>query len=167
MCLLEKASLKKISWQYIMIDEAHRIKNENSALSQIVRLFNCRNRLLITGTPLQNNLHELWALLNFLLPDIFSSADDFNNWFAGDGGEQEKVVQQLHKLLRPFLLRRIKVDVEKSLLPKKKINLYVGMSSMQRNWYQKLLEKDISALNGVVGANGKESKTRLHNIVSC
>ncbi len=53
MCLLEKAHLKKISWQYIMIDEAHRIKNENSSLSQIVRLFNCRNRLLVTGTPLQ------------------------------------------------------------------------------------------------------------------
>lgn len=165
MCLLEKGALKRISWQYIMIDEAHRIKNENSSLSQIVRLFNCRNRLLITGTPLQNNMHELWALLNFLLPDIFSSAEDFANWFSTDeGGDQEKVVKQLHKILRPFLLRRIKADVEKSLLPKKRINLYVGMSSMQRRWYQKLLEKDITAVNGALG-NKKEGKTRLHNIV--
>lgn len=132
-----------------MIDEAHRIKNENSSLSQIVRLFNCRNRLLVTGTPLQNNLHELWALLNFLLPDIFSSSEDFKSWFSEDqGGDQDKVVQQLHKVLRPFLLRRIKSDVEKSLLPKKRINLYVGMSQMQRSWYKKLLEKDIIALNG-------------------
>jgi SNF2 family DNA or RNA helicase len=61
MCLMEKSHFKKISWQYIIIDEAHRIKNENSMLSQIVRAFNSKNRLLITGTPLQNNLHELWV----------------------------------------------------------------------------------------------------------
>ncbi|KAJ3044925.1 hypothetical protein HDV00_000208 [Rhizophlyctis rosea] len=164
MCLLEKSSFKKISWQYLVIDEAHRIKNENSALSQIVRDFQCRNRLLLTGTPLQNNLHELWALLNFLLPDIFSSAEDFDNWFESQGGDQDSVVTQLHKVLRPFLLRRIKADVEKSLLPKKRINIYVGMSTMQRNWYKKILEKDIDAVNGATGAK-KESKTRLQNIV--
>lgn len=58
---MEKAHFKKITWQYIIIDEAHRIKNENSMLSQIVRILNSRNRMLITGTPLQNNLHELWV----------------------------------------------------------------------------------------------------------
>ncbi|KAJ3077794.1 chromatin remodeling complex Adenosinetriphosphatase [Quaeritorhiza haematococci] len=163
MCLLEKGHFKKFSFQYIVIDEAHRIKNENSALSQIVRLFNCRNRLLLTGTPLQNNLHELWALLNFLLPDVFSSAEDFDKWFELQGGDQDKVVAQLHKVLRPFLLRRIKADVEHSLLPKKRIDLYVGLSSMQRKWYQKLLEKDIDAVNGAV--SGRDSKTRLLNIV--
>ncbi|KAI9142019.1 SNF2 family N-terminal domain-containing protein [Paraphysoderma sedebokerense] len=159
-CLLEKAHFRKISWGYIVIDEAHRIKNENSQLSQIVRLFDCKNRLLLTGTPLQNNLHELWALLNFLLPDVFSSSEDFDKWFSE--GDQDKV-QQLHKVLRPFLLRRIKADVEKSLLPKKKVNVYVGMSSMQKKWYQKILEKNIDAVNGAIGK--KESKTRLLNIV--
>ncbi|ORX54808.1 hypothetical protein BCR36DRAFT_282567, partial [Piromyces finnis] len=162
-CLLEKAQFKKLSWRYIIIDEAHRIKNENSALSQIVRDFNCRNRLLLTGTPLQNNLHELWALLNFLLPDVFNKSEDFDSWFELQGKDQDKVVQQLHKILSPFLLRRIKVDVEKSLLPKKKINLYVGMSSMQRMWYRKILEKDIDAVNGAGGK--RENKTRLLNIV--
>jgi SNF2 family DNA or RNA helicase len=161
-CLLEKAHFKKLSWQYIVIDEAHRIKNENSALSQIVRLFECRNRLLITGTPLQNNLHELWALLNFLLPDVFSSSTDFDDWFKTQG-DQDKVVQQLHKVLQPFLLRRVKADVEKSLLPKKKMNLYVGLSAMQRAWYKRLMEKDIDAVNGAVKDN-KSSKTRLLNI---
>lgn len=68
MCLREKTTFKKISWEYIIIDEAHRIKNVDSLLSQIVRSFNSRGRLLITGTPLQNNLQELWALLNFILP---------------------------------------------------------------------------------------------------
>ncbi|KAI8344263.1 SNF2 family N-terminal domain-containing protein [Chlamydoabsidia padenii] len=164
-CLSEKSSFKKIHWQYIIIDEAHRIKNENSMLSQIVRVFESRGRMLITGTPLQNNLHELWALLNFLLPDVFSSADVFDEWFQSQGGDQKKVMDQLHKVLRPFLLRRIKSDVEKSLLPKKEINVYVRMSPMQRQWYQKILEKDIDAVNGLNAGGKKEGKTRLLNIV--
>lgn len=163
MILREKTHLKKFAWEYIIIDEAHRIKNEESSLAQIIRLFNSRNRLLITGTPLQNNLHELWALLNFLLPDVFGDSEAFDQWFNNQDADQDTVVQQLHRVLRPFLLRRVKSDVEKSLLPKKEVNLYVGMSEMQINWYRKIIEKDIDAVNG---ANGKkESKTRLLNIV--
>lgn len=170
----EKAQFKKIQWQYIVIDEAHRIKNEESMLSQIIRMFHSKNRLLITGTPLQNNLHELWALLNFILPDVFSDSETFDEWFqsssndeegavASEEDKQDLIVQQLHKVLQPFLLRRIKNDVEKSLLPKKELNLYIGLSEMQKKWYRKILEKDIDAVNG---ANGKrESKTRLLNIV--
>ena len=198
MCLLEKAALRKIAFRYIVIDEAHRIKNENSSLSLIVREFHSTNRMLITGTPLQNNLHELWALLNFLLPDIFSSSDDFDSWFSGENATDEKedaedaesnsegnktskatakmpadtskpneekelLMQQLRKLLQPFLLRRLKADVEHSLKPKKEVNLYVGLSDMQRNWYQKILERDLEAVNGL--SKGKEGKTRLLNIV--
>lgn len=163
MILREKAHLKKFAWEYIIIDEAHRIKNEESSLAQIIRLFNSRNRLLITGTPLQNNLHELWALLNFLLPDVFGDSQAFDQWFSTQGQDQDTVVQQLHKVLRPFLLRRVKSDVEKSLLPKKEVNLYIGMSDMQVKWYKKILEKDIDAVNGAAGK--RESKTRLLNIV--
>ena len=164
MCLREKGALKKLSWEYIIIDEAHRIKNVDSMLSQIVRTFNSRSRLLITGTPLQNNLMELWSLLNFLLPDVFSQSEDFETWFKGKGDEaQDQVVQQLHKVLRPFLLRRVKSDVEKSLLPKKEINVFVGLTEMQRKWYKSILEKDIDAVNGV--GSKKEGKTRLLNIV--
>lgn len=164
MVIREKAQLRKFDWQYIIVDEAHRIKNEDSTLSQIIRLFHSRSRLLITGTPLQNNLHELWALLNFILPDVFADAEAFDQWFeGGSDDDQDTVVQQLHKVLRPFLLRRVKADVEKSLLPKKEVNLYIGMSEMQVKWYQKLLEKDIDAVNGAVGK--REGKTRLLNIV--
>ncbi|KAJ5898905.1 hypothetical protein N7495_003649 [Penicillium taxi] len=163
MILREKTHFKKLAWEYIIIDEAHRIKNEESSLSQIIRLFNSRNRLLITGTPLQNNLHELWALLNFLLPDVFGDSEAFDQWFSTQSSDQDTVVQQLHRVLRPFLLRRVKSDVEKSLLPKQEMNLYVPMSDMQVNWYQKILEKDIDAVNGAAGK--KESKTRLLNIV--
>ena len=163
MILREKAHLKKFAWEYIIIDEAHRIKNEESSLAQIIRLFNSRNRLLITGTPLQNNLHELWALLNFLLPDVFGDSEAFDSWFSGQNQDQDTVVQQLHRILRPFLLRRVKSDVEKSLLPKKETNLYIGMSEMQVKWYKKILEKDIDAVNNAAGK--RESKTRLLNIV--
>ncbi|RAO68682.1 uncharacterized protein BHQ10_004694 [Talaromyces amestolkiae] len=163
MILKEKSHLKKFAWEYIIIDEAHRIKNEESSLAQIIRVFHSRNRLLITGTPLQNNLHELWALLNFLLPDVFGDSEAFDQWFSNQESDQDTVVQQLHRVLRPFLLRRVKSDVEKSLLPKKEINLFVGMSDMQVKWYQKILEKDIDAVNGAAGK--RESKTRLLNIV--
>lgn len=163
MILREKSHLKKLAWEYIIIDEAHRIKNEESSLAQIIRVFNSRNRLLITGTPLQNNLHELWALLNFLLPDVFGDSEAFDQWFSTQNEDSDTVVKQLHKVLRPFLLRRVKSDVEKSLLPKKEINLYVGMSDMQVKWYKKILEKDIDAVNGAAGK--KESKTRLLNLV--
>ena len=135
-CLIEKSALKKFSFEYIVIDEAHRIKNVDSILSQIVRSFLSRGRLLITGTPLQNNMKELFALLNFICPEIFSDYADLESFlhkddaqFANDGepsnedkkkAEEEnsrKVVEALHKILRPFLLRRVKSDVEKNLLP--------------------------------------------------
>lgn len=76
----EKAAISKFHYRYIVVDEAHRIKNEQSVLSQVVRLYKVQNRLLLTGTPLQNNLHELWALLNFLLPEVFASSEDFDSW---------------------------------------------------------------------------------------
>ncbi|KAK8557470.1 hypothetical protein V6N13_013741 [Hibiscus sabdariffa] len=159
MAIKEKTALCRFSWRYIIIDEAHRIKNENSLLSKTMRLYNTNYRLLITGTPLQNNLHELWALLNFLLPEIFSSAETFDEWFqiSGENDEQE-VVQQLHKVLRPFLLRRLKSDVEKGLPPKKETILKVGMSQMQKNYYRALLQKDLEVVNA-----GGERK-RLLNI---
>ncbi|GJP53341.1 hypothetical protein CLOM_g12500 [Closterium sp. NIES-68] len=159
MVIKEKTAFRKLSWRYIIIDEAHRIKNENSILSKTMRLFSSNYRLLITGTPLQNNLHELWALLNFLLPEIFSSAEAFDEWFQlSDGEDQQEVVQQLHKVLRPFLLRRLKSDVERGLPPKKETILKVGMSEVQRNYYRALLQKDIEVLN-----SGGE-RSRLLNI---
>lgn len=77
----ERNVLSKFAWQYLVIDEAHRLKNENSVLAQVLREFVVAHRLLLTGTPLQNNLHELWALLNFLLPDVFYSSEAFDSWF--------------------------------------------------------------------------------------
>lgn len=163
MIIREKAVLKKFNWRYLVIDEAHRIKNEKSKLSEFVREFNTSNRLLLTGTPLQNNLHELWALLNFLLPDVFNSSEDFDAWFNTNNclAGEDDLIQRLHKVLRPFLLRRLKSDVEKKLPPKKELKIYVGLSKMQREWYTKILMKDIDIVNGA----GKMDKMRLLNIL--
>uniref|UniRef100_A0A0A1WRH4 Chromatin-remodeling complex ATPase chain Iswi n=1 Tax=Zeugodacus cucurbitae TaxID=28588 RepID=A0A0A1WRH4_ZEUCU len=162
MCIREKSVFKKFNWRYMVIDEAHRIKNEKSKLSEILREFKTANRLLITGTPLQNNLHELWALLNFLLPDVFNSSEDFDEWFntntcLGD----DALITRLHAVLKPFLLRRLKAEVERRLKPKKEIKIFVGLSKMQREWYTKVLMKDIDVVNGA----GKLEKMRLQNIL--
>lgn len=162
MCIREKCVFKKFNWRYMVIDEAHRIKNEKSKLSEILREFKTTNRLLLTGTPLQNNLHELWALLNFLLPDVFNSSDDFDSWFntnqcLGD----DSLIKRLHAVLKPFLLRRLKSEVEKRLKPKKEVKIFVGLSKMQREWYTKVLMKDIDIVNGA----GKMEKMRMQNIL--
>lgn len=196
----EKSALQKIAWEYVIVDEAHRIKNEESILSRIMRVLFSRHRLLITGTPLQNNLHELWALLNFLLPDVFSDADVFDEWFTqhekdededdedeekgeskqnengvvkkeensaeNPNDESDELVNQLRMLLSPFLLRRVKNDVEHTLLPKKEINLYSPMTEMQLDWYQRLLLKDLDAVNSnKKGGAGRDGKMRLLNVV--
>ena len=160
--------LRKIKWEVLIIDEAHRIKNENALLSKNVRLFQSKFRLLVTGTPLQNNLHELWSLLNFLLPDIFSSSSDFDEWFnmSGDNKDNKKlegdvelmedtedknaeIVQQLHKILKPFLLRRTKSEVEKTLPPKKEIHIKVGLTELQKDIYKP--SRDILVKNANFG----------------
>ena len=160
---MEKGPLTKIAWRYLIIDEAHRLKNEASQFSQTVRMLNTQSRLLLTGTPLQNNLHELWALLNFLLPDVFASAEQFDDWFnldVDDTEAKQRIISQLHKILRPFMLRRLKVDVEKSLPLKSETILFTGMSTTQKNLYKQILLRDIDTINGTNG-----SRTAVLNIV--
>jgi len=163
LCNIEKSILGKFAWNYLIIDEAHRLKNEASAFSKTVRQFETGHRLLLTGTPLQNSLHELWALLNFLVPDVFQSADQFDEWFnldIDDKDEKNKLISQLHKILRPFMLRRLKADVEKSLPPKHETILFTGMSAMQKKLYRDILIRDIDAVQGSSG-----SRTAILNIV--
>jgi len=149
-----KTQLKKFNWKYIIIDEAHKIKNEESVLSKNLRDLNTHYKLLLTGTPLQNNMHELWSLLNFILPDLFASSELFDSWFeitsstkatAENAASMEETniefVNQLHKILKPFLLRRTKDEAAGDLPPKKEVHLFVGLSEMQVNLYKTVLSK--------------------------
>lgn len=166
---MEKSAISRIAWKYLIIDEAHRLKNEASLFSQTIRMVNTEHRLLLTGTPLQNNLHELWALLNFLLPDVFASADQFDEWFNLDVDDKEakqRMISQLHKILRPFMLRRLKADVETSLPPKTETILFTGMSVMQKQLYRKILLRDIDQINSSMNSgDSSSSRTAVLNIV--
>ncbi|EIW73270.1 hypothetical protein TREMEDRAFT_24951 [Tremella mesenterica DSM 1558] len=159
----ERPLLSKIKWVHMIIDEGHRMKNVKSKLSQTLNEhYSTRYRLILTGTPLQNNLPELWALLNFVLPKIFNSVKSFDEWFnapfANTGGEKMEmneeeallVVKRLHKVLRPFLLRRLKKDVESELPDKVEKIIYTKMSALQWKLYEsvkkyKTLPTDMSA----------------------
>eukprot|EP00737_Agarophyton_chilense_P002593 gb/GEZJ01002961.1/.p1 GENE.gb/GEZJ01002961.1/~~gb/GEZJ01002961.1/.p1 ORF type:complete len:1657 (-),score=275.97 gb/GEZJ01002961.1/:6601-11178(-) len=162
--------LSPIYWQYIIIDEGHRMKNANCKLAMTLGVkYKSRNRLLLTGTPLQNNLTELWALLNFLLPTIFASSDTFETWFKkpfettalGDSAELEEeetllVINRLHQVLRPFLLRRLKTDVESQLPQKVEHVLHCAMSSWQKVIYRQVM-------NRIGLATGKSNGVKAFN----
>ncbi|KAJ8983009.1 hypothetical protein NQ317_014306 [Molorchus minor] len=129
MPLFEHNFLKQFVWQYIVIDEGHRIKNHKSKLSKMLRSLNSSNRLILTGTPLQNNITELWALLNFLLPHIFNNEETFTALLmVEDVQDENKLLEQeektslistIHRVLAPFMLRRMKKDVLDDMVPKK------------------------------------------------
>jgi ATP-dependent DNA helicase len=152
-CMNDRKYLTSFGWQFIIIDEGHRIKNLDCRLIRELQQFQSANRLLITGTPLQNNLTELWSLLHFLLPTVFDKLSTFESWFDFSGlkdkdsyeqllseERQQYLVKSLHAVLKPFLLRRVKTDVE-SLMPKKReYVLYAPLTTMQRDLYQAILD---------------------------
>ena len=147
---------QKYDFKYIIVDEGHRLKNFDCKLIRELRKIKSANKLLLTGTPLQNSLAELWSLMNFVMPEVFSNLGEFEAWFDFSGivgnqadgektteeAEEQKrlveeqrrnqVVSKLHGILQPFVLRRVKADVEDSLPKKKEIVLYAQMTSRQQ-----------------------------------
>ncbi|KAK2196858.1 bifunctional Helicase [Babesia duncani] len=172
-CCKTKNVLSKLDWHYVIIDEAHRIKNDESKLSEVVRLFRTEYRLLITGTPLQNNLKELWALLNFLFPEVFASSEEFEETFdlvgPKDLSQEErearnyKIIARLHDILRPFMLRRSKKDVLTGMPPKNELLLMVPLSKMQKQLYRDLLRKNVPDL-GVEDSSKSGMHVQLLNL---
>ncbi|KAI0039556.1 hypothetical protein FA95DRAFT_1528440 [Auriscalpium vulgare] len=169
----DRPHLSKIKWVHMIIDEGHRMKNTQSKLSQTLTTFyHSRYRLILTGTPLQNNLPELWSLLNFVLPKIFNSVKSFDEWFntpfASSGtpdkielNEEEAllIIRRLHKVLRPFLLRRLKKDVESELPDKVEKVVKVKMSALQSQLYKqmkkyKMIADDSNAKGKTGGVKG-------------
>ena len=162
----EKAILCKLRWKYMIIDEGHRMKNHNNKLTTTINTcYTTAHRILLTGTPLQNKLPELWALLNFLLPSIFKAVDTFEQWFNApfaitgekvELNEEETIliIRRLHKVLRPFLLRRLKKDVESQLPDKVEYIIKCEMSGLQRALYTHMQEKGVMLTEGT-GQKGK------------
>lgn len=170
----DRPVLSKLKWTYMIIDEGHRMKNANSKLSAtLTHYYYARHRLILTGTPLQNNLPELWALLNFVLPKIFNSVKTFDEWFntpfANTGGQDKMelteeetllIIRRLHKVLRPFLLRRLKKDVEKDLPDKIEKVIKCKMSGLQVKLYDQMLKHNVM----FVGNEGDNQKTGIKGL---
>lgn len=174
----DKSILAKISWKYMIIDEGHRMKNHHCKLTQVLNThYIAPHRLLLTGTPLQNKLPELWALLNFLLPSIFKSVSTFEQWFnapfATTGekvelNEEETIliIRRLHKVLRPFLLRRLKKEVEHQLPDKVEYIVKCEMSGLQRVLYKHMQSKGVLLTDGSEkGSKGKGGAKALMNTI--
>ncbi|XP_031502776.1 ATP-dependent helicase BRM [Nymphaea colorata] len=167
----DRSKLSKVEWKYIIIDEAQRMKNRNSRLARDLDRYRCQRRLLLTGTPLQNDLKELWSLLNLLLPEVFDNRKAFYDWFSqpfqkdgqsqtaeDDWLETEKkviIIHRLHQILEPFMLRRRVEDVEGSLPPKVPVVLRCRMSAVQSAIY------DWIKATGSKKADPQEELTRV------
>eukprot|EP00958_Prasinococcus_capsulatus_P028547 scaffold6922_cov363-Prasinococcus_capsulatus_cf.AAC.5 len=147
--LQDAKMFRRKKWKYLILDEAHMIKNWRSQRWQTLLNFNSKRRILLTGTPLQNDVMELWSLMHFLMPHIFQSHDQFRNWFSqpltgmveGQEAVNRGLVERLHGILRPFILRRLKVDVEKNLPPKIEHILPCRLSRRQRNLYEDFMSR--------------------------
>ncbi|XP_017277127.1 lymphoid-specific helicase isoform X1 [Kryptolebias marmoratus] len=156
--MIDRKYLQRFQWKYLIVDEGHRIKNLNCRLVRELKILPTDNKLLLTGTPLQNNLAELWSLLNFLLPEVFDDLKSFESWFDINSlGEAENVVvaereqnilSMLHQILTPFLLRRLKSDVTLEVPPKKEIVVYAPLTPKQETFYTAVVNKTIAKMLG-------------------
>lgn len=140
---------QKIRWQYMILDEAQAIKSSQSSRWKALLGFHCRNRLLLTGTPIQNNMQELWALLHFIMPSLFDSHDEFSDWFSKDIESHaqsntklnEDQLKRLHMILKPFMLRRVKKHVQKELGDKIEEDVFCDLTYRQRAYYTQLRDR--------------------------
>ncbi|OAY53615.1 CHD3-type chromatin-remodeling factor PICKLE [Manihot esculenta] len=141
---LDSTSLKPIKWESMIVDEGHRLKNKDSKLFLSLKQYSSNHRVLLTGTPLQNNLDELFMLMHFLDAGKFASLEEFQEEFKDIN--QEEQISRLHKMLAPHLLRRVKKDVMTELPPKKELILRVELSSKQKEYYKAILTRNYQIL---------------------
>ncbi|XP_049425414.1 chromodomain-helicase-DNA-binding protein 3 isoform X8 [Epinephelus fuscoguttatus] len=148
---IDQTALKSIDWACLVVDEAHRLKNNQSKFFRRLNDYKIDHKLLLTGTPLQNNLEELFHLLNFLTPNRFNNLEGFLEEFADISKEDQ--IKKLHDLLGPHMLRRLKADVFKNMPAKTELIVRVELSPMQKKYYKLILTKNFEALNSKGGGN--------------
>ncbi|XP_071191499.1 chromodomain-helicase-DNA-binding protein 5-like isoform X4 [Salvelinus alpinus] len=148
---IDQTILGSINWACLVVDEAHRLKNNQSKFFRILNGYKIYYKLLLTGTPLQNNLEELFHLLNFLTPERFNNLDGFLEEFADISKEDQ--IKKLHDLLGPHMLRRLKADVFKNMPSKTELIVRVELSPMQKKYYKFILTRNFEALNSKGGGN--------------
>ncbi|XP_069722992.1 chromodomain-helicase-DNA-binding protein 1-like [Phaenicophaeus curvirostris] len=160
-CLKDAAFLKSFNWAALVVDEAHRLKNQSSLLHKTLSEFSVGFSLLLTGTPIQNSLQELYSLLSLIEPDVFprEQVKEFVEYYQAIEKESESA-KELHNLLQPFLLRRVKSEVAAELPKKVEVVLYHGMSALQRKFYKAILTKDLDAFESETGR-----KVTLQNVL--
>lgn len=172
--VLDAQYFQKVKWQYMILDEAQAIKSSQSSRWKNLLGFHCRNRLLLTGTPIQNNMQELWALLHFIMPTLFDSHDEFSEWFSKDIESHaqtntklnEDQLKRLHMILKPFMLRRIKKHVQKELGDKVEKDVFCDLTYRQRAYYANLRNR-VSILDLIEKAaiGDDADSTTLMNLV--
>uniref|UniRef100_A0A4W4EMC9 DNA helicase n=1 Tax=Electrophorus electricus TaxID=8005 RepID=A0A4W4EMC9_ELEEL len=148
---IDMAILGSIDWACLVVDEAHRLKNNQSKFFRVLNNYSLQHKLLLTGTPLQNNLEELFHLLNFLTPERFSNLEGFLEEFADIAKEDQ--IKKLHDMLGPHMLRRLKADVFKHMPSKTELIVRVELSQMQKKYYKFILTRNFEALNTRGGGN--------------
>ncbi|KAK8383274.1 hypothetical protein O3P69_011625 [Scylla paramamosain] len=159
MISMDQACLGSLEWACLVVDEAHRLKSNQSKFFRVLNQYNIMYRLLLTGTPLQNNLEELFHLLNFLCPEKFNDLSAFQNEFEDIAKEDQ--IKKLHDLLGPHMLRRLKTDVLKNMPTKSEFIIRVELSPLQKKYYKYILTRNFEALN----SRGGGQQVSLLNIV--
>lgn len=154
-------ALSGIDWQCMVVDEAHRLKNSAGKLGVRLREYRRDHVVLLTGTPLQNNTEELWALLNFLSPERFGDKRAFVEQFKDMA--DAKQVNELNEMMKPFLLRRLKQDVDTKLPPKEETIVEVELTSVQKKYYRAIYERNTEFL--MKGVKSKHNAPNLMNVV--
>uniref|UniRef100_A0A672SNU6 Chromodomain helicase DNA binding protein 7 n=1 Tax=Sinocyclocheilus grahami TaxID=75366 RepID=A0A672SNU6_SINGR len=163
MILTDCPELRSVPWRCVIIDEAHRLKNRNCKLLEGLKMMDM-HKVLLTGTPLQNTVEELFSLLHFLEPDRFPSEPTFMQEF-GDLKTEEQV-QKLQGILKPMMLRRLKEDVEKNLAPKEETIIEVELTNVQKKYYRAILEKNFAFLSKSVGGGGGGGGSNVPNLLN-